>query len=371
MIRRCISASLYKLCAMFGGLDTAPVVYILIACCFAAFAATLEAPSPDRVTLAVYDACGGEYSAEFVEAMACYEGIDVIRVSSKEAGEDELLKGRAEVLLTVSESYDEKLTSSEATELISLETAPGAVSAELIREAAAGIMLSRRSLATVSAELAAEGFDPSEMSVYMREFDLPKLYSVETAGSSSEAGRAVFGGAYACYEGIVALALLLLLLTLSRRMTDGASRVSANKLFSALHGRAIAFVSDVGALWLAGAIVVCIALPFAARITPALVLGLVAYDVCIAGLCLLVSRFGSAGRLDIAAPIVALATSVIGGCFIDLGSLSPALKTLARFTPQGQLIAAAAGEVPFIILLAAEGALFALLSLMVSRRAGK
>ena len=55
MIRKILSASYYKLIAMFGGLGTLPVVYILMALCFAAFAAALKAPAPKNVALAVCD----------------------------------------------------------------------------------------------------------------------------------------------------------------------------------------------------------------------------------------------------------------------------------------------------------------------------
>ena len=159
-----------------------------------------------------------------------------------------------------------------------------------------------------------------------------------------------------------------LLLTLARRLADGSSRLVARRMGAAKLGRALAFFGDALALFAAGLIASAIAFAFAPARSAALALGLVCYDVCVSGLCLLTSKFGAAGRIDIAAPAIALVTSLIGGCFMDLASLSPFLTVLSRLTPQGQLIACARGALPFAALLAAEGALLAGMATAVEKR---
>ena len=367
MIRKCLYAALAKLSVMFGGRRVIPIVYLLLAACLLASSLIVTAKEPERVTLAVLDECGGEYSGELVRAVSAAEGFRVTQVDTREKAEDLLLSGHAEALLTVEADYDERILDEGSTRLICLASAPGAASAELIRETVAGLLAASRSEARIAAELEEEGFDSSDMAAYMDEFAVPRMYSFEIVGGAS-AQRAVFGTSYACYEGIAALGVLLLLLTLSRRLADGSSRLASMRLAAAENGRAIAFVSDFAALLIAGLIACALAFAFAPQRSILLALGLLAYDICIAGLCLLVSRFGSLARLDIAAPFIALVTSVVGGCFADLGMLSPALGTLARFTPQGQLIAAAKGSAVFIAALVAEGAALAGLSLVKGLR---
>ena len=351
---RCLSAAVKKLAAMFGGRVMIPIVYLLLCLCFAAVRSAVTAQAPDKVTLAVYDACRGELSQRFVKGLACAEGVSVIECASAEKAEDELLRGRAEVLLTVNADLDRLLTEEEPTPLISLVTAPGSVSAELMRETAAGALISARTLARVENSLTEDGFDPAELSAFMDEFELPRTYTVKTTGGG-KAPAALFGSAYACYEGIAALALLLLLLSLSKRLGDPSSRLVAKRLLAVKNGGALAFFSDLAAVFAAGLIGGALAFAFAPERGVMFALGLVCYVFCISGLCLLLSRLKATGRMDIAAPFIALATSVAGGCFADLTSLSPALRAVAMCTPQGQLIAAAKGEALFLLLLLFEG----------------
>lgn len=368
-MRKLVSSALYKLFAMFGGRRMLPLVYVLLALSLAAVGAIMRAGTPQRVTLALLDECCGEYSAQLAAGLENEDGLSVIRCRTAAEGEDALLLGRAEVLLRIAPEYDEKLLAETASPLVTLESAPGAASAELIRETAAGIMIANRSAALVSKELERDGFDPSLLPGFMEEFVSARLYRVETVGSG-DAERAVFGADYACYEGVCAFAILLLTLTLSRRLADGSARLVAFRLGSAKHGREISFLGDMLALFAAGLPACVIAFVFAPERSAAFAVGLICYCVCAAGLCMLLSRFGAAGRIDIAAPFIALLTSLIGGCFADLGSLSPALTALARCTPQGQLIACAKGLTLFAPLLAAEGMILALLSLLFGRKKG-
>ncbi len=371
MIRSCFASAIKKLCAMFGGRAMIPVTYLLLALCFAATGAVTSASLPEKVTCAVYDACGGELSADFIEELAAADGMRVIERDSREGGEDELLRGHAEVLLVLDADYDARLVSEEPGSLIELVTAPGAVSAELLRETAAGILLAQRTLALTRSELAADGYDVSLLYKYIMEFELPRLYTVKTwdGGSKDESGvHALFGSAYSCYEGVAALALLLLMLTLSKRLGDGSSRLVALRLYSLPKGRTLAFSSDALALYIAGLGAGAAAFVFCPAKSLWFALGLAAYAFCISGLCLLLSGLHAAGRIDIAAPFIALITSVAGGCFADLASLSPALRVIARCTPQGQLIAASKGEPLFALLLLFEGAALMLICAIAGRR---
>jgi len=367
-MRRLISTAYYKLCAMFGGVGMLPVVYLLLALCLAAAAMITKAQAPDTVTVALVNDCGGGYSRELSQRLGSTEGLHVVRFDEVKDAEDALLAGRAEALLVILPQYNELLTADGAVPLIELRSAPGAVSAELIREAAAGLLAAQRSEAMVTSELETEGYDALKMQQYIAEFSTPTLYHVKTAGSGLAHEGALFGSSYACFEGVAAFALLLLLLTLARRMADAPSRMTAHRMGAAAHGSALAFLSDAFALFSAGFIAAAIAFALAPNKSLSLALGLVCYDICISGLCLLTGCFGAAGRIDIAAPAIALITSLIGGCFADLASLSPALSFAAKCTPQGQLIACSQGNMLFAVLLLFEGLALCLLAAAVKNR---
>ena len=92
------------------------------------------------------------------------------------------------------------------------------------------------------------------------------------------------------------------------------------------------------------------------------------YTVCIAGLCLFLSRFSVSGRLDLLGPLVALVTSIAGGCFADLSALGGVFRTIPLFTPQGQLIRALRGAPLLGLLLLFEGLVLMLLAAGKTRK---
>ena len=284
-MRRFFTTVWYKLCAMFGGELMLPLAYLLLAACFAAVAVIVRAKAPERVTVAVVDECGGEYSSDFMRILSGSDGLNVVSCATAEAGQDAMLAGRAEALLVLSEDFDEKLLEEGSSSIVSLQSAPGAVSAELIREAAAGLLAAQRSVVLAEKDLEADGFDAANIREYIDEFESPELYSIEVIGGGSRSA-ALFGSSYACYEGVAAFAMLLLLLTLSRRLADSSSRLVAWRMGAAKGGSALAFAGDLGALFTAALVTGIIAFAFAPVRSPEFALGLACYSLCISGLCL-------------------------------------------------------------------------------------
>ncbi len=130
----------------------------------------------------------------------------------------------------------------------------------------------------------------------------------------------------------------------------------------------MAFFSDIGALLLAGAILIVPAYLFAADRSLLLAALFLCYTVCITGLCLFLSRFSVSGRLDLLGPLVALVTSIAGGCFADLSALGGVWRIIPLFTPQGQLIWALRGAPRLGLLLLFEGLALMVLAALKTRR---
>ena len=357
-MQKLLQASLRKWAVAFGGMGIMLPLYLLLACCFGMAAVIVTAKAPVRISAGLLDNCRGPYSKELAEAVAASGDIEAIPVSSLEQGEDLLLRGRAEVLLIISPDYDAEILEDSSEKLITIRTAPGAVSANLLRETIAGILTARRNAARMRLELEEDGIDSSLLEPYSRELELRPLVESVTADSKADGTGALFGTAYACYEGIAALALLLLLLTISRRLRDEAAVQVAYRLAAVRSGRDLAFFSDAGALLLAGFLCALLAFGIGPQKNAGFLAGLFCYTVCTAGLVLLLSSFEAAGRIDLLAPFLALTTSILGGCFVDLTMVSDTFRTISWMTPQGQLIAAVRGRPVFFLVLLLEGIVF-------------
>lgn len=368
MTRTVLRVALHKLCAAFGSVLTVPPVYALFALCFAVTALILGAEAPDRVTVALVDQCGGPCAQRLAGRLLQSEELDVIPFASVREAEDALLSGRCEALLTIRADYDERILRDEAAPLVTITEAPDAVSGDLLRETVAGMLLSSRSAERMERSLAEEGYDSALLYAYAAELPRTRIYTLRTLSSGTPASRAVFGQGYACYEGVFALSLFLLLFTLAVRLSNPFSKQVYLRLCVQPHGRALAFASDVWALLLSGAILIVPAVLFAAERSVSMVLLFLCYTVCIAGMSLFLSRFSVSGRLDLVGPLAALVTSIAGGCFADLSALGGVFAVIPLFTPQGQLIRALRGAPILGLLLLGEGLVLMLLAAAKTRK---
>ncbi|MCR5808583.1 MAG: ABC transporter permease [Clostridiales bacterium] len=368
-MKKLFSLACMKASVLFGGRPLLmPLSLLILALCLFAVRAAVTASAASEVNVCVVDECGGEYSKKLTESLSSAPGIKALFPASVAEAEDEISAGNAEALIVIPADYDDRVAGDNASGLIRVVTAPGSVSADMIRETVSGKMILLRAELRAKAALVSEGYDISRFDEYEMEFRSPTLYRVVEVGGSS-ADRAVFGKGFPGYEGFAALALMLLVLTLTKQFGARESRLVAGRLCSVRHGGSLAFSSDIAAVFGLCLIYSVPAFAIAPERSLPLALGLVSYSLCLTGLCLLLAKVGGSGRIDMASPFIALVTSILGGCFAELGSLSPALGLIAKFTPQGQLIAAASGKLVFCALLAAEGALLALVSRLVRRNA--
>ncbi len=373
MIRSVLRISVHKIVAFFGGRVALVLVCLLLCCCFAAASLIAGSKQTEDVHVAIVDLCNGPLSRALCKSIAETKGIRATVVKTMEEGEDLVLFDSAEVILILDPEYDQKLLADQTETLIKLETAPGAGSAQLLRETLAGLLIAQRSEQRVREQLISEGFmsaDDTLYKQYIEEAPTPHMYSVETYGKESQNDTERFGLLHASYYGIGALALLLVLLTLTRRMADAHSRNVAERIETQRFGKLISLTSDFLSLFIVGIAISLLLFLLSPDKTVAGALSLVCYSVCISGICLLISRFNTSGRIDILAPFLAIVTSIVGGCFTDLSVLSDTLKIVARCVPQGQMLAAANGTGIFSLLLLAEGiAAIAIASLLHKKSA--
>ena len=370
MIRTLLRISIHKIVAFFGGRIALALVCLLLCGCFAAASLIAGGGQTEDVQVAIVDLCGGPLSKELCRSVAETKGIRATVVSTVEEGEDQVLLNSAEVILILDPDYDQKLLADHTETLIRMETAPGAGSAQLLRETLAGLLIAQRSEQRVKEQLSDDGLmkDETLFKQYIEEAPTPHMYSVESYRGGNGSATDRFGLLHASYYGISALALLLILLTLTRRMSDAYSRNVSERIETQRFGKTISLTSDCLALFIVGIAISVMSFLLSPEKNNNGALSLVCYSVCISGICLLISRFNTSGRIDILAPFLAIVTSIVGGCFTDLSVLSDTLRIIARCVPQGQMLAAANGTVVFALILFCEGIAAVAIAAILNRK---
>ncbi len=334
----------HKLFAMFGSAWVMLAVYFCLLMCFAVVRAIVCGDAPDSVSVAVVNNCSDTYSNELVNRLSESDGFSIHLLDSVISAENMLINGKAEAYIEIYPEYDNLLAENGQSGLYRIVSVPSSASSDAIRETVSGIVIAQRAYVRVRQELVDSGYESVDelLSEYMQEYDesAPKLFAFETVGGDSTAGSALFGQLYAGYSGFAALAILLLMLSLSSWLSNAESKLSSVRMEVIPHGRSLSVLTDFSALLSAGVIASAVAFAVSPSPSVKLALGLLSFCVCISGLCLLVGNLASSGAINIAAPFIALITSLLGGCFMDVGALSSFMLALSRVTPQGQLIAA-------------------------------
>ena len=368
-MRRLFSLTIKKISVLFGGRPLFILLaLILLGVCFAAVRHVVSAERSGSVNMTVVDESGSELSSALVDAIKGSPGFTVKLADDTDSARRDIAEGRTEAILTIGPGYDEAIAEENPSNLIDILIAPGSVSAELIRETVSGKLLAQRAKIKVMNTLEAEGCSLDRFGEYEREFVVPSIYRITTIGGGSEATRAVFGGGFPVYAGFAALAIILVMLTLTRQLAAYNVRLSAVRMRVIEGGRTLSFMSDAAALFIPALLFALEAYLISPGMSVKLLAALLCYAVCVSGLCLILSKTGGAGRIDAVSPFAALVTSIFGGCFAELTGLSPVLRVIARLTPQGQMIAVSNGAWVFVPVLIAEGALFALAAALIEKR---
>lgn len=368
-MRRLFALTFKKLSVLFNGMPLLiPAAFIVYALCLSVIASVCTAHHSDSVRMAVVNNGKGELSCALVESLKATPGFEITEAESFEEASDLAAGGSSEAILLIEAGYDEHISDESISSLIKLTTAPGSVSAELIRETVAGKLLSQRAEATVISALESEGYDTSRFAEYKSEMQLNSIYKISSIGGGSEPDRAVFGQTFPGYEGFAALGIMLIMLTVSRQFASVSSKLVSKRLLSVSGSGSLGFFSDLAALLLVSLALALTAFAIAPDKSPRLLFGLGAYSLLITGLCLLLACAFCSGRIDLASPFIALVTSILGGCFAETGSLSPVLSLISKFTPQGQLIAYTHGNAVFLAILVTEGVVLCLIARILQKR---
>ena len=320
------------------------VLFLLVALYFSFFVAdTITRPTEvTSLHLAVVDQDDSSLSGALVDNLTTLDGLS-IEETDIDTAHLLLARGSVEGIFIIDYGYEDALTAGSAGVLpIRYESAVAVATRTAARDMIAGQVISQRSLLRAKEELTTYGieFSEAELENMLNQFNenMEPLYRFTVYMPAGLTRTTNIPGMFAGYLGFVSLVIILIMMTLSQWFAGHDSRAVARRMLILKHGRVLSFLGDVLLLLGVGFLIVLLAHLGSFSFTGLEIAYLLAYVYAITGLCLILSRFQEAGSIDIMAPLIALFTSILGGSFMDLSSLSPVMQTLSLFTPQGQML---------------------------------
>ena len=377
--------ALQKIRAMAGGYGFFAAVLAAAFALFFIIAATLGTTRTQLLRIALTDEDDSPLSHEFAELLNDSDReitggkmrFVSVRFGTREESEEAVRSGKAEGALIILKGFGAGLESGEEAflEYRASADASSAQAAEEIIGGRAVALRSRLRSADYAKKLLNRGLtekELSELEVAAKEYYNEQVGAVRferIGGSVEKADSSVFGALRARFSGIGAFAVLTLLLTLGSWTGSNAARAAEKRLAAEKGGVSISFWSNFLALFICGIAmyaVMYIAAAAAGRNSPNghELLAAGCYLFCASALALVVGGADISGRMNLAAPFIAFATSLLGGCFADTAARGGLFAKLALLTPQGLCIAGADGSIACLAVLAGAGVV-----LLASKRA--
>ena len=336
---RQISLLLFRLKAMFGHGGLLVFLSLTLLFCFHVAHTIVTAQGAESLHIAVVDLDESSLSLALSEDLRALEGV-TLSLLDEQSAQMMLARGNVEGILTIGAGYASALEQGNHLPLHYVNS--GATASRMAaREMIAGRVIAQRSLLRAYGELESLGIQTTaaELGALIAEFqeNASPLYSFSFDAAASPAVHRA-DSMFAGYLGFVTLVLILVMMTLSQWFAQPDSRRVATRMGAIPGGSALSFFADALLLLGIGGGTILLAYLASRSLSPRELVYLFAYMYCVTGLCLALSRLQEAGSIDVMAPMIALFTSVLGGSFMDLGSLSPVLRALSLLTPQGQLL---------------------------------
>ena len=366
---RLASLSGIKLTAMSGGLRGLTALLAVALLCGMA-ASSVQSGGRQQLCLAVYDQDQSPLSQELVQRLGQHTELSV-RSCGREEGLHLLLLGEVEGMLTIGQGYGQSLAGEEQIPL-RYEGASAAVSLQGAREIIAGQVSLQRSRAQAEGNAEAHLGRPlsdqesAQLQALMdqAEASMPPLYQMQMQSGASAPLPFV-----PSQFSFTALMVLFTLLT-SAAWTGGRDgRLVERRMWSLPFGRVLSYGSDCLALVGLGLLVSLCILLFGGCTDLWTAAATLAYTLCVSALALMLIRFTNTdGRVDGLAPFLALILCLLGGCFMDLSQLSPALRTVSLLTPPGLALEASRGAWPALLALLCAAAVFFAIGLRPRRK---
>ena len=361
-LSRLAGLSAFKLRAMAGGWRGLIALLAVAALCGSA-AASVQTGGRQQLCLAVCDLDQSAASQELLQRLTGRAELS-LQLCGPEEGRYLLLLGEVEGLLTIGEGYGQAL-SDDGQIPLRYEGAAAAVSLQGAREIVAGQVSVQRSRARAEWDAQVHlgrsltAAESARLQALMDETEasMPPLYYQQTQSGAQAPLPFV-----PSQLSFAALMVLFTLLTAAAWTGGRDGRLVERRMWALPFGRALSYGSDCLALTALGLLTSLAVMVRGGGTGLWAICAAIAYAVCVSALALALIRVTQTdGRIDGLAPFLALILCLLGGCFLDLSQLSPALLGVSLLTPPGLALQASRGLWPcLLVLLGAAAVLFAL-----------
>jgi len=364
--RRLGPVAVRKLLAMSGGRAGLCTLLAVAALCGALAGYALGREGPEHLAIAVSVDRSDPWAAELVDRLSALEGVTVAETGEKEA-RALLGSGAVEGALLIGNGYGDALLEEDSLPLTYLGAAR-AVSDQAAREMVAGLAAGQRArlrgISDAEARLGRTLTEPERVQLLddmeRDAQNVPALYEFTALSGKNASAADPFAPTPL---GFASLVVTFTALTWGAWLGGDDQRRVEERMASLTGGRVLSYTSDCLALFLAALLAGGCALLPSGGTGPWELLGVAGCAWCASVLALTAVRLtGLAGRVDALAPFLALITCLLGGCFGDLGHLSPQLRLISLCTPQGLALAVGRGSIPALAVLLLAGALLLLLA---------
>ncbi len=373
---RVLRLAFQKLKAMSGGAVSFFAMLAVLLFCGCLAASALGREGPEKLRIAAVREDESKAAAQLAERVGAQEGVALLPANLDE-GERLLARGEVEGLWVIPAGYGQALEEGGGLGL-SYQSAAASVSARAAREIIAGQAAAQqaraRGLLDAEKRLGRD-ISAAEREKLLKDMDreekaYPPLYRASVSGKARQAADPFAPS----QMGMAAFAVMLSLFTWTAWTGRPDARRVEGRMAALPYGTALSYGSDVLAGFLAGtAAGLCALLPGGIPSFGRL-LCLMGYALCVTGLSLALARASAgSGRIDALAPFTALLTSLLGGCFGDVGQVSALLRQVSLLTPQGLALRADSGSLPALAMLVVFALIFLALGAPFPRaaRSGK
>lgn len=365
------SVALKKIKGMSGGYKEIIILLLVTLLCGYTVGAAVTKETPEQLNLTVATDEDSFQAKELENFLESCDGIAVEK-SSVSRGKASLEYGKTEGLLIIGQGYEDALKQGKQLPL-TYESASSVVSSQIVREIVAGYVVGKKiqldSIVNVENKLG-RLLNKSEKKLLLAKITAEKenikpMYTISFEDNLTENSHVYEKDPFLPKQsGFALLAVMLTTMTWSAWMDRRDVRNVENRMISIKNGRRISYISDIMALGAVGVLTGFAAILPGTGTDIWEVISLMAYIFCAASISLGMTRMTMLEtRIDGIAPFFALITSMLGGCFGDIGQLSESMRRLSMLTPQGLALHASDGNlisVTALILIAGLGICFSI-----------
>ncbi|MCX7924049.1 MAG: ABC transporter permease [Clostridia bacterium] len=351
-----LTITLYKLKIMLSDRLFFAAMIILPLFISGATGSALRYEKLNIVPVAVTDEDGSSYSKLLLERLSKKEGLG-LDITTREQAVQMVKNNKVEAAFIVRKGFEDKIRKGDDKEIIDIINAPLSFSFGYVSEVVAGEVM-RFTANSIAAQRVLGQYDRLDIPVnaglseeVMKYADSqwePKPlmtidYREMEGGSAIEVSKVSVPTATTTSVGIIVMFIMLYILFSSGWLIDERTNGTLRRLVSGSNALRYSFMGNISTLVIAGIIQIAVISVvnrwvFQVELFPGgwsyAVLG--AYLLAVISVSMFLSSvLKTPAQLQAGAPVLALLTGFVGGCFWNFTEVSEQIKQLARFTPQG------------------------------------